>query len=861
MTHKASNAGMWWTFAITSLALFMVTLDNLVVTTALPVIREDLNSGLSGLEWTVNAYTLTFAVLLLTGAALGDRVGRRLMFSIGIGIFTLASAAAALAPSATALDVARAAQGVGGAIVTPLTLTILSAAVPPNRRGLALGAWGGIGGLAVALGPLVGGAIVQGISWQWIFWLNVPFGLVLIPLALRQLQETHGSNGRLDLPGLALSAAGLLAVVWGLVRGNDAGWTSVEVVSALTAGVVVLALFVLWELRTEAPMLPMRFFRNVTFTAANVASLFMFFGMFGSIFLLAQYFQTVQGSSPLEAGLRILPWTAMPILIAPIAGLLSDRIGGRPIMATGLALQAAGLAWIGAILTATLPYSSIVIPFALSGIGMAMYFAPVANVVLSSVKPEEEGQASGANNAIRELGGVFGVAVMAAVFSHYGGYQTPDSFVQGVTPALYLGAAIVAIGAAAALFIPRRRKTSAEAPKGEHSGCVTRRVSLAVGVVLLSVIVVSAAAAATTTASTRRGAAEPVLHIPAPTGAYPVGTRSIELVDRSRREPGTNGPKPRSFVMQLWYPRAAGKGRREQYMPPKVAAFVAADGGLPASLFTRVKLAAISDAAPLRRGGGWPVVLFSTGYGVERQLYTGLVQDLASHGFVVAAIDHPHDANIVSFPDGHTVSIGKVGEKPNAISDALTVRIADTRYVLDTLTRLNRDSRNGAFSGMFNLAHIGMFGHSLGGATAAATMLLDRRLDAGLDMDGSLFGKVAVTGLEKPFMLFSADPGFRREPNLAQFWGNLRGPRYAVDFAGAAHFAFSDLVFLVSQLAGTREAAAQARIRPLVGTVSPTVAYAAERAYVLAYFDRELRNRGPIPTRIDSFPRVRATDR
>src|SRR2546423_942120 len=422
--EMSDKARMLWAFAITSIALFMTTLDNLVVTTALPVIRHDLHASLQGLEWTVNAYTLTF-------------------------------------------------------------------------------------------------------------------GLILIPLALVRLQETHGSNRRLDLPGLVLSAGGLFAIVWGLVRGNQAGWASAEIVSSIAVGVVVLALFVLWELRTEAPMLPMRFFRNITFTAANVASLFMFFGMFGSIFLLAQYFQTVQGSSPLQSGLRILPWTAMPIFIAPIAGLLSDRIGGRPIMAAGLALQAAGLARIAAILTTTLPYSSIVFPFALSGIGMAMYFAPVANVVLSSVKPEEEGQASGANNAIRELGGVFGVAVLAAVFSHYGGYQTPDSFVQGVTPALYLGAVIVAIGAAAALFIPRRRKIEAEVPQVERSGRVTRRLPLAVGVVLVSAIVVSAAAAATTTASTREAAAEPVLHIPAPTGAYPVGTRSIELVDHSRREPGT----------------------------------------------------------------------------------------------------------------------------------------------------------------------------------------------------------------------------------------------------------------------------------------------------------------------------------
>src|SRR6478735_5760401 len=340
MERKGINA-----LIVTGLALFMTVLDNLVVTTALPSIRNDLGAGVDDLQWFVNAYTLTFAVLLLTGAALGDRFGRRRMFVIGLAIFTGASAFAALAPSIEVLNVARALQGVGGAIVTPLTLTILSAAVPAERRGLALGAWGGIGGLAVALGPLVGGAVVQGISWQWIFWLNVPFGLVLIPVALRKLQETHGSNSRLDLPGLALSAAGLLAIVWGLVRGNDAGWTSIEVGSALLGGAAVLALFVLWELRAAAPMLPMRFFRNRTFTAANVASLFMFIGMFGSIFLLAQYFQTVQGASPLQSGLRILPWTAMPILIAPIAGLLSDKIGGRPIMAAGLALQATGLAW------------------------------------------------------------------------------------------------------------------------------------------------------------------------------------------------------------------------------------------------------------------------------------------------------------------------------------------------------------------------------------------------------------------------------------------------------------------------------------------------------------------------------------
>src|SRR6478609_4912077 len=456
MTHKVSNATMWWTFAITSLALFMVTLDNLVVTTALPVIRQDLNSGLSGLEWTVNAYTLTFAVFLLTGAALGDRFGRRRMFAIGLGIFTLASAAAALAPSIGTLDAARAVQGLGGAIVMPLTLTILSAAVPPARRGLALGAWGGISGLAVAIGPLVGGAVVSGISWHWIFWLNVPIGLVLAPLAFLRLNESRGPASKLDLPGVGLASAGLFGIVWGLVRGNSIGWSSPEIVGALVAGAILTALFVLWELRAEHPMLPMRFFRNRTFALANTASMLMSFGMFGSIFLLAQFFQTVQGYSPLGSGLRILPWTAMPMIVAPIAGALSDRIPASRIIGTGLALQAIGLGWIAAVSTPTTPYVDLVLPFAISGMGMGMFFAPIANVVIGAVRGEEEGQASGANNAIRELGGVLGVAVLASVFAHYGGYTSGASYVDGMNPAVFIGAVVVALGAVAAFAIRLR---------------------------------------------------------------------------------------------------------------------------------------------------------------------------------------------------------------------------------------------------------------------------------------------------------------------------------------------------------------------------------------------------------------------
>jgi EmrB/QacA subfamily drug resistance transporter len=450
-----------WTFAITSIALFMVTLDNLVVSTAIPRIRIDLGAGIEGLEWTVNAYTLTFAVLLLTGAALGDRLGRRLVFSLGLGIFTLASAGAALAPSIDWLIAARAVQGVGGALILPLTLTLLSASVPPERRGVALGAWGGIGGLAVALGPVVGGAVVNGLNWHWIFWLNVPIGLVLAPLAMSRLRESHGPANKLDIRGLVLISAGLFGIVWGLVRGNGQGWGSAEIVTMLTLGTLLVIAFVFWELRAPAPMLPMRFFRSRAFSASQVASLFMFFGMFGSIFLLTQFFQTVQGYSPLASGLRVLPWTIMPLFIAPPAGALSDRIGGRPLMVLGLALQAIGLGWIASVSSANVAYSELVIPFILAGTGMALFFAPVANVVLSAVRPEEEGQASGANNAIRELGGVFGVAVLASIFSHQGGYASGDDFVNGLVPALWVGAIVVGAGAVAALALPGRKRVQA----------------------------------------------------------------------------------------------------------------------------------------------------------------------------------------------------------------------------------------------------------------------------------------------------------------------------------------------------------------------------------------------------------------
>jgi EmrB/QacA subfamily drug resistance transporter len=445
-----------WTLAIVSVALFMVTLDNLVVTNALVSIREDLGASLEELEWTVNAYTLSFAVFLLTGAALGDRLGRRRMFAVGILVFSLASAAAALAPGTEALIGARALQGLGAAAIAPLSLTLLSDAFSADKRGLALGVWSGVSGLGVALGPVVGGAVVEGFSWQWIFWLNVPIGLALAPAALSMLRESRGPN-----PGVGLASLGLLGVVFGIVRSQALGWTSETVIGSIAGGAVVLAGFALWEWRSRTPMLPMRFFANRAFVATNGVSLAMFFGAFGSIFLLAQFFQVAQGYSPLEAGIRTLPWTAMPIFVAPLAGILSDRIGSRPLMAAGLALQAAGLAWLALTTAPDMAYGLMVPAFVMAGTGMALVFAPAANAVLSSVRPEEAGQASGATNTIREIGGVLGVAVLSTVFTSAGDFATPQAYVDGLVPAVWVGAAVLAGGALVALLVPGRGQPSA----------------------------------------------------------------------------------------------------------------------------------------------------------------------------------------------------------------------------------------------------------------------------------------------------------------------------------------------------------------------------------------------------------------
>ncbi|MFF3940807.1 DHA2 family efflux MFS transporter permease subunit [Streptomyces phaeofaciens] len=465
--RTTSRGGAVWALVITGVAGFMAALDNLVVTTALPSIREDLGGGLGDLEWTVSAYTLTFAVLLMFGAALGDRFGRRRMFLVGLTVFTGASAAAAMAPGIDSLIAARAVQGVGAAIMMPLTLTLLTAAVPAAKRGMAYGIWGAVNGLAVASGPLIGGSLTEHVSWHWIFWLNVPLGLALLPLARLRLAESYGTGAPLDIPGTLLASGGLFGIVYGLVRGPADGWTSPLVLTGLFAGSALLVAFVLYGMRAANPMLPMRLFRSRAFAGINAASLLMFLGMFGSIFLLSQYMQGVLGYSPTEAGLRMLPWTGMPMLVAPIAGILSDRIGGRPVVATGLFLQAAGLAWMAAVATVDASYTVQLPGLIVSGIGMALYFAPAANLVMSSVRAQEQGIASGANNALREVGGALGIAVMSSIFSAQGGYESGQAFVDGLRPALVTGAAVVALAGVAALLIPAARRAVPGGTAGE----------------------------------------------------------------------------------------------------------------------------------------------------------------------------------------------------------------------------------------------------------------------------------------------------------------------------------------------------------------------------------------------------------
>ena len=449
---------LWLAILATSLPMFMATLDNLVLTSALPVIQGDLGSSTGQLAWFLNSYTLVFATFMLPAATLGDRIGRRKVMLAGITLFTAASIAAALSTSSEALIVARAFQGLGAAAVMPLSLTLLAAAVPPAMRSAAIGIWGGVSGLGVALGPVIGGAVVEGVSWQAIFWLNVPVALVALPLLFLAVDESKGAWQKLDLRGTLLLGGAVFLGIWGIVHGNDDGWTSPVVLGSLVGAVLLVPAYVVHARGLAHAVLPLRLFASRGFSVANVIGLFFTLGMFGAVFLLSQYLQIVQGYTPLEAGIRTLPWTAAPMVVAPIAGLLAPRTGLRPLLLTGLVLQAASLVWLASLAEGVAPYSSFIPALAMAGVGMGLTFAPSATAVLEGLPESDFAVASSANSTIREFGVALGIALLVAVFEGNGGELTPVGYAGAIGPALLTGAAAVGIAVVAALFAPRRTR-------------------------------------------------------------------------------------------------------------------------------------------------------------------------------------------------------------------------------------------------------------------------------------------------------------------------------------------------------------------------------------------------------------------
>jgi EmrB/QacA subfamily drug resistance transporter len=473
-SSAARGPRLGWILGLTSAAYFMVVLDSLVVITALPRMQRDLHAGLATLQWTVNSYGIAFAAGIITAAALGDRLGRRRVFIAGLALFTLASAACAVAPSASALIAARAVQGLGGAAVLPLSLTILTAAFPAHRRGTIVGIYGGLAGLAVAVGPLVGGAVTEGLDWHWIFWVNVPIGVAAGLLSLRLLPESHGAPARLDLPGVALISIGVVSLVWALVRANQAGWASAEIVTTLAAGVALLGGFLYWEGRTAEPMLPLRLLRIRAFAAGNATAFLMSGAIFAAGFFVAQYFQFALGYSPLGTGLRLLPWFATPMVVSPVAGALSDRIGRRPMIASGLFLQAAGFAWVAQKASSGGSSVGLVLALLVAGVGISMALPTVPTAVLSAVAPAEMGKASGISNMMQRFGAVFAIAITSAIFAANGHLGSPASVTSGFRPAMDVAAALSLLGAVTALAITARgREAVADQEPVEASAVIS----------------------------------------------------------------------------------------------------------------------------------------------------------------------------------------------------------------------------------------------------------------------------------------------------------------------------------------------------------------------------------------------------
>jgi EmrB/QacA subfamily drug resistance transporter len=452
---------VWLAIVAASIPMFMASLDNLVMTNALPVIHRDLGATVEQLQWFVNAYTLSFATFILLSVALGDRFGRRTVFAIGITVFTLASIAAGFSTDPGQLIAARAIQGIGGAALMPLSLTLLAGSVAPRLRPLAIGIWGGVAGLGVALGPLIGGAVVQGWDWQAIFWINVPVGVISVPLVLFALPNSFGARVRADVVGVILVGLGVLGIVFGIVRGNDAGWGSSQVLGALIGGGVLLVAFLWWETRSQAPLVPLGLFRDRSFSIANVVGFGFSFGMFGSVFILIQFLQVVKGASPLDAAVQTTPWTMAPMIVAPLAGLIAPRVGTRVLITLGLVLQATGLFWLAATMSPTVPYTTMLYPFILAGIGMGLVFSPSSTAVLATMHEQDRAKASGVNSTLREIGVALGVAVLTAVFTGANGQLTPTGYVNAAIPAVLVGASVVAVTALASLALPSGRVAKA----------------------------------------------------------------------------------------------------------------------------------------------------------------------------------------------------------------------------------------------------------------------------------------------------------------------------------------------------------------------------------------------------------------
>ncbi len=455
--------------AAASLPMFMATLDNLVMTNALPVLHVKLGASVEQLQWFVNAYTLTFAGAILLASALGDRFGRRTVFLIGIAVFGAGSVLAALSTDPTQLIAARATQGLGAAGVMPLSLALITGAVPAARRPLAIGLWGGVAGLGVATGPLVGGAVMQGWDWQAIFWINVPVALVAIPLALFALRNDFGARQRIDVLGVVLVGGSVLALVHAIVRGNDDGWSSFGVVAELVAGGMLLLAFLGWQWRSTAPIVPLRLFRDRSFSVTNLVGFGFSFGTFGAVFILIQYMQVVQGATPLEAALRTTPWTIAPMFVAPLAGLIAPRVGTRILMVTGLLLQAGALGWLAATMSTSTPYAQMVAPFLMAGVGMGLVFAPSATALLATLAAVDHAKASGVNSTVREIGIALGTAVMTAIFLGEGGKLQPTLYVHAAAPAVVVGAAVLLVTAIGALWLPAGRSATGSAPVDQQA--------------------------------------------------------------------------------------------------------------------------------------------------------------------------------------------------------------------------------------------------------------------------------------------------------------------------------------------------------------------------------------------------------